>query len=107
MSTPEGLVKSHIDKLLKSYSSNKQLWWYKPQSGAYGRAGIPDYIGCFGGWMFAIEAKAAKGVLTVLQKRTLDALNTAGAKTFIVRGTGGKSLKALKDWLDGIASLAC
>lgn len=95
MATPENAVKKQIDALLKKYefvtvpgrSENyKIMWWYKPQSGTYGRAGIPDYIGCFNGRLFAIEAKAANGKLTVLQENALEQIRRAGGRVFVVWG---------------------
>lgn len=95
MATPEHAVKKQIDALLKKYEfvtvpgreeKYKIMWWYKPQSGTYGRAGIPDYIGCFNGRLFAIEAKAAKGKLTVLQENALEQIKKAGGRVFVIWG---------------------
>ena len=112
--TPEVRVKNIIDKLLKKYEyativrpvlgvpnrsplattldvyqvpmQHKIIWWYKPASGIYGKSGIPDYIGCICGKMFGIEAKANGGVLTSLQASTLNVMESAGAKIFIIHG---------------------
>lgn len=110
--TPENKVKKVIDTLLKQYewitlpnklpsmkmewpfdvpqlSSNHQhklMWWYKPQSGTFGRAGIPDYVGCIDGRMFGVEAKANGGKLTNLQQAAIKSIQESGGKVFVVHG---------------------
>lgn len=62
------------------------LWWFKPSSGAYGKSGIPDYVGCMCGTMFGIEAKANGGKLTDLQANAMRQISAAGGRTFVVHG---------------------
>lgn len=108
--TPEGRVKAVIDATLKRYEyvdiprlgSSEQgrykiLWWYKPQANIYGRAGIPDFVGCISGHMFGVEAKAEGGVLTELQRRTILSIEAAGGTMFVIVGVGG--VKVLDTWL--------
>lgn len=64
----------------------KLLWWYKPNAGAYGRAGIPDYIGCLAGKMFGIEAKANGNGLTKLQEVCVDQIRESLGRVFVIHG---------------------
>jgi hypothetical protein len=70
--------------VLKEY----RIWHFFPQSGVYGRSGIPDIIGILpGGVMLAIEVKAGKKYgLTALQEKTLHEMSKAGAHTIVVDG---------------------
>lgn len=81
--TPEKKMKKKVDALLEEYG----IWFFAPQSGIYGRAGIPDRIGILpGGRMIAIEVKApeAKRGLTALQEKTISEMALAGALTWVV-----------------------
>ena len=54
--TPEGKVKADIKALLNSLAP--ECWYFSPVMMGYGRKGIPDLIGCYLGYFFAIEVKA-------------------------------------------------
>lgn len=54
--TPEGKVKSDIKKFLDSLGSS--CWYFSPMMMGYGKKGVPDIIGCYKGYFFAIEVKA-------------------------------------------------
>jgi Holliday junction resolvase len=71
--TPEGKVKAEIKKVLAEYG----CWYFMPSMNGYGRAGIPDFIGCYNGVFFAIEAKSANGKLTPNQEREIAAIQQA------------------------------
>jgi len=71
--TPEGKVKAEIKKVLAEY----KCWYFMPSMNGYGRAGIPDFIGCYNGVFFAIEAKSANGKLTPNQEREIAAIRQA------------------------------
>ena len=80
--TPEGRIKKKMDAMLKS---KKKLWWFKPQSGPFGRSGVPDYIICANGWFIGIEAKANKTKKpTTLQWQCMNKIELAQGLTFIV-----------------------
>jgi hypothetical protein len=80
--TPEAKMKKKVDKVLKEAG----VWYFAPQSGIYGRSGIPDRIGILpGGRILAIEVKAGtKYGLTALQEKTLTEIRTAGGSTWVV-----------------------
>lgn len=83
--TPEAKVKQDIRAALDTIAKAEKSWYYMPVASRYSVAGIPDFIGCTAGRMWAIEAKAAKGRTTALQDRTLEAMSTAGVRTGIVK----------------------
>ena len=87
--TPEAKVKADIKKVLAEYD----CWYFMPSMNGYGRAGIPDFIGCYQGQMFAIEAKAKNGKLTPAQARELQALVDNGAQVTVA--TSGESVRVL------------
>ena len=81
---PEHLVKNEIKKQLTSLGTD--CWWYMPVAGPWSIAGVPDFIGCYRGMMFGLEAKAEKGRATAWQKLHLERINAAGGFGIIVRG---------------------
>jgi VRR-NUC domain len=82
--TPEGKVKAIIKEKLKAVPN---LYYFMPPANGFGRAGIPDFVGCLpNGRMFAIETKAGKGIVTALQQRELDKLARAGGVALVIRG---------------------
>jgi len=78
-STPEAKVKANVRRLLDSMG----IYHFMPPANGFGRAGIPDIIGCMEGHFIAIECKAGKGKTTALQDRELAAINNHGGTTFI------------------------
>jgi hypothetical protein len=79
--TPEGKIKKKIDKLLKKYG----VWYFKPQAGAFGKSGIPDYICCFYGQFIAIEAKADYTKKpTALQLKCMEDIEGAWGRAYVV-----------------------
>lgn len=99
--TAEGRVKTSIDKLLDGYK-RAGLWYFKPVSAGYGAHGIPDYIGCFFGQMFVIEAKAPGRKPTQLQLLQMSLIDNAGGKVFVIDG----DLLELHAYLEGLVSAA-
>ena len=80
----EGDVKKIVKETLKN---SPVCWWFMPPANGYGRSGIPDFIGCVNGYMFAIETKFGRGTTTANQEREIAALTKAGAQVWIVRET--------------------
>lgn len=78
--TPEGAVKAKIKLILKELG----CYYFMPPANGYGRAGIPDLIGCLNGSFFAIEVKAGKGTTTALQDREIQRIKDAGGIALIV-----------------------
>lgn len=78
--TPEGKVKHRVKALLDKYAA----YYFFPVSGGYGKSGVPDIIGCYRGYFFAIECKAGKGKTTLLQDMQLDKIRKAGGIAIVV-----------------------
>ena len=78
--TPESKVK---DKLRK-YLSQLGIYHFMPAANGFGRAGIPDIIGCFNGQFVAFECKAGKGKTTALQDREIAAIQSTKGWAFVI-----------------------
>lgn len=81
---PEHKVKQIIKEQLTSLG--EECWFYMPVAGPYAVAGIPDFIGCYRGMMFGIEAKAIGGRTTMWQERHLAGIKQAGGYAAVVKG---------------------
>lgn len=81
MATPESKVKAKVDKML----TQSGVWWFSPQAGPFGRAGIPDRIVCVDGHFIGIEVKADRTKKpTRLQVQCMAKIEAAGGKCFVV-----------------------
>ncbi len=80
-STPEALVKKKIKAILKAHD----IYYAMPIGTGYGNSGVPDFLCCINGHFVAIEAKAGKGVATMLQIKNLDAIQKCGGHPMIIR----------------------
>ena len=89
--TPEAKVKNKIKKILDSVG----CYYFFPQTGGYGRSGVPDIIVCHKGKFIAIECKAGKGQLTALQKYNIDRINSNGGLAIVINESNIESLLTL------------
>ena len=78
--TPEGRVKNRLKYMLKS----NNVWFYMPQAGAFGKAGIPDFLLIVEGRFVGVEWKAGRKNPTALQIATMKQIDDAGGKCFLV-----------------------
>jgi Holliday junction resolvase len=78
--TPEGKVKKKVGELLKQYG----VYFFFPAMGSFGRAGVPDIVGCYRGTFLAIECKAGNGKTTPLQEREIDNIRKAKGMAFVI-----------------------
>ena len=78
--TPESKVKLKLRK----YLSQLGIYHFMPAANGFGRAGIPDIIGCFNGQFVAFECKAGKGKTTALQEREIAAIQGAKGWAFVI-----------------------
>jgi Holliday junction resolvase len=99
-STPEAKVKANVRKLLDEL----KIYHFMPPANGFGRAGIPDIIGCMDGQFIAIECKAGKGTTTALQGRELNAILNSGGTVFIAREHNLGELKLLLEDLRNVRS---
>ena len=51
--TPEGRVKNRLKYLFKRLD----VWYFMPQAGAFGKAGIPDFVLIVEGRFVGVECK--------------------------------------------------
>jgi hypothetical protein len=79
-STPEKKVKDKIVKILKANG----VYYFFPNSGMFGRSGIPDIICCAKGFFIGIECKAGNNKPTALQLKEMSDIRTAGGRTLVV-----------------------
>lgn len=78
--TAEGRVKARV----KNYLDRFGAYHFSPQSGIYGRSGIPDIVGCLEGNFFAIECKAGDNTATALQEKEVKKIRAAGGVAIVV-----------------------
>lgn len=79
--TPEGKIKRRLDNMLKKH----KIWYFSPQSGPFGRAGIPDRLAVVKGRLIGIEAKSDHTKKpTPLQIKCMKDIDKAGGKCFVV-----------------------
>ena len=95
--TPEAKVKKRIKSILEEL----QCYFFMPPANGYGRAGIPDFVGCLNGMFFSIEAKAGKGKTTALQDRELERIRQAGGFALIVNEENLDGLKIILERWNG------
>ena len=92
MVTPEGKVKQRVRELLEKH----EAYFFFPATGGYGRSGVPDIVGSYRGYFFAVECKAGKGKTTALQERELRNIRRAGGVAFVINET---NVEELSSWL--------
>lgn len=92
---PEAKVKALIKRRLQSFGP--AVYWFMPVQTGYGRAGIPDFIGCADGQFFSIEAKAGKNKPTQHQRREMGKIDAAGGRAFVVWGE--EDMKEVSEWI--------
>lgn len=94
MATPEGKVKGWLDNMLKA----EKVWYFSPQAGPYGQAGIPDRIGVLTGLFFSVECKADKTKkMTAIQERCKEKIEAAGGKFFLVYDKA--TIEEVRQWI--------
>lgn len=71
----EAQVVSQITRWLTTLAPD--VWFMKTHGTMYGKAGVPDIIGCANGIFFAIEVKRPGGKTTPLQETCIEAIAMA------------------------------
>jgi Holliday junction resolvase len=92
MKTPENYEKDDICKYLDSIGA----WYFKPMMTGYGKAGVPDIVGCIDGKFFSIEVKREKKLPTPLQCRRIGEIFNVGGRTFW--GPADKVIGEFEGW---------
>ena len=94
--TPEGKIKNKLDKMLKY----EKVWYYSPQAGPFGRAGVPDRVAVLGGQFIGIECKADRSKKpTALQLKCMQEIEDAGGKCFVV--CDDESIEQVREYING------
>jgi len=78
--TPEARVKHKVREILKQFG----CYYFSPLTGGYGTSGVPDIVGCYRGYFFAIECKAGKGKPTDLQLKNIVSIIENGGRAWVV-----------------------
>lgn len=92
MATPESKVKAKVRATLTALG----YYHFMPPANGFGRAGIPDIVGCrTDGRFFGIECKAGKGKTTALQDRELARIQEAGGIALVINEDNVTKLKEL------------
>lgn len=94
-STPEAKVKKKVRALLDEYN----VYHFMPPANGFGRAGIPDIVGCFSGRFIAVECKAGNNTTTALQDRELQRIKEAGGYALVINENNINELKELMEWM--------
>ena len=93
---PEGKIKNKLDKMLKY----EKVWYYSPQAGPFGRAGVPDRVAILGGQFIGIECKADRSKKpTALQLKCMQEIEDAGGKCFVV--CDDESIEQVREYING------
>lgn len=91
--TPEVKVKNRVKKILDESGA----YYFMPPANGFGRAGIPDIVGCHNGVFFAVECKAGRGIPTALQEREIRNIKNAGGYAWVINEMNVDELSLLLD----------
>lgn len=93
--TPEAKVKARVRKILDEMG----IYHFMPPANGFGRAGIPDIVGCYAGRFVAFECKAGRGKTTALQDRELENIRKAKGLAFVINEDNVEQIKELLQWM--------
>lgn len=88
--TPEGKVKAAVTRCIDRF---KPIYRFMPVPYGYGPSSL-DYILCANGRFVAIETKAPGKKPTKRQKMTIEQIERAGGKVFVIDNTDTTELQA-------------
>jgi Holliday junction resolvase len=97
-STPEKKVKLKVRAIL---DWDKDIYYFTPMTGGYGRSGVPDIVGCYKGHFFAIECKAGKGTTTALQDKNIKEIKKAGGQVIVVNENNLEEVRLMLSEMNG------
>jgi Holliday junction resolvase len=96
MMTPEG----HEKKAIKKYLDSIGAWHFSPSMTGFGKSGVPDIIGSYKGFFFAIEVKREGKKPTPIQELRMKKIEKAVGKTFW--GTASKVTEEFIRWKNAL-----
>lgn len=78
----EAALRKAIVRALRQYSG----FWYVTHGAQFQQGGLPDIIGCYGGWFYGLEVKlpGKEDTLTTRQAHALNSIRKAGGKAKMV-----------------------
>ena len=97
-STPEKKVKLKVRAILDWH---EDVYYFTPMTGGYGRSGVPDIVGCYKGYFFAIECKAGKGTTTALQDKNIKDIEKAGGRVIVVNENNLEEVRLMLSEMNG------
>lgn len=97
-STPEKKVKLKVRAILDWH---EDVYYFTPMTGGYGRSGVPDIVGCYKGYFFAIECKAGKGTTTALQDKNIKEIEKAGGRVIVVNENNLEDVRLMLSEMNG------
>ena len=97
-STPEKKVKLKVRAIL---DWDKDIYYFTPMTGGYGRSGVPDIVGCYKGHFFAIECKPGKGTTTALQDKNIKEIEKAGGRVIVVNENNLEEVRLMLSEMNG------
>lgn len=96
--TPEGKVKTAIKKVLNSFGND--LYYFMPVQMGMGSRTL-DFLVCYRGKFFGIEAKAPGGQPTKLQQLCMHKINQSGGECITISSL--EEVFPLRHWLESHA----
>ena len=94
MTTAEGRIKERVKKVLKAHGA----YWHMPVQNGMGAPSL-DFVGCHFSRYYAIETKAGNKQPAPRQKLTIESIQAAGGKVFVINEETGTG--ELEEWLNG------
>jgi hypothetical protein len=91
--TPEGSVKNEIKKFLRQMG----VWYHMPVLNGMGKPSL-DFLCCYKGRFFAIEAKRPGATVTIRQQQTIEEIRRAKGTAWVI--DSADRLVELQIWLE-------
>lgn len=82
------LAEPAVKRLIKKHLTAIGAYWWMPPAGPFGKVSFPDFVGCWEGFFFAIEAKGRQknkdGKATAAQLLVGRQIMAAGGAWFLI-----------------------
>jgi hypothetical protein len=92
----EGHLKDKVKEVCRKWGA----FYGMPVAGAFGRAGLPDFVLSYKGHFIGVETKTMKGKATALQEHTLKEIRDSGAVALIIRPDNLHELEMVFKYID-------